>query len=123
MFTRRYTYLSALLVVAVGLGAQPAWAHAFLAHAEPRVGSTVHGAPSAVTVTFTEPIEASFSRLEVFDAKGQRIDSAPVEHPKPEELRVPLPAVPPGDYTVHWAVTSVDTHQTEGRFDFTVVAP
>src|SRR5258706_1077558 len=94
------------------VNARPAWAHAFLAHAEPRVGSTVHGAPASLTVTFTEPIEASFSRLEVFDAKGRRIDSGPLEHPQPDQLRVSLPAVPPGDYTVHWAVTSVDTHQT-----------
>jgi methionine-rich copper-binding protein CopC len=123
MSIRHSPWIGALLVAVVVLGARAAWAHAFLAHAEPRVGSTVHGAPAAVTATFTEPIEASFSRLEVFDANGQRIDSAAVEHPKPQELRVALPPVPPGDYTVHWAVTSVDTHQTEGRFDFTVVAP
>jgi copper resistance protein C len=34
---------------------------------------------------------------------------------------VDLPRLPPGTYTVVWHVTSVDTHKTEGRFDFTVV--
>ena len=27
-------------------------------------------------------------------------------------------ALPPGDYTVAWRATSVDTHRTEGRYGF-----
>ena len=30
--------------------------------------------------------------------------------------------IAPGEYTVHWAVVSVDTHPTEGRFTFSVKA-
>jgi methionine-rich copper-binding protein CopC len=59
----------------------------------------------------------------VLDAHGQAIATGVLEHPKPDELRLPLPPLSAGDYTVHWAVTSVDTHQTEGRFEFTVSAP
>ena len=29
-------------------------------------------------------------------------------------------ALPPGVYTVHWHAVSVDTHHTQGNFDFTV---
>jgi len=28
--------------------------------------------------------------------------------------------LPPGIYTVIWHVTSIDTHKTEGRYQFTV---
>ncbi len=113
-----------LVVTGAGwLGPLRVRAHAFLDHAEPRVGSAVHAAPAAVSLTFTEPVEASFCRVDVRDAQGQPIAGGVLEHPKPEELRLPLPPLSPGDYTVHWSVTSVDTHQTEGRFEFTVATP
>jgi methionine-rich copper-binding protein CopC len=117
--------VSVAVCLLVGALARPpaALAHAFLDHAEPRVGSTVRGSPAAVRLTFTEPVEKDFSRVEVLDAHERPVAAGQLEHPDPRELRVTLPALPPGDYTVHWAVTSVDTHQTEGRFDFSVTAP
>jgi methionine-rich copper-binding protein CopC len=114
------TVVCALLLAAVAATAR---AHAFLDHAEPRVGSTVATSPSSVTLSFTEPIEPSFSRIDVSDAQGRRIDTGKIEHPAPDRLNVTLPALSVGTYTVHWAVTSVDTHQTEGKFQFTVAAP
>ena len=121
---RRHVVCAAVaLFAAAALDPPRSWAHAFLDHAAPRVGSTVHESPDAVTLTFTEAIEADFSRIEVFDARDHRVDSGAIEHPNAEQLRVPLPPLPPGEYTVHWAVTSVDTHQTEGRFGFTLAAP
>ena len=108
------------LLAGLLLRAPPAAAHAFLDHAEPRVGSTVDSAPPAVTLTFTEPIEPAFSRVEVLDASGKRIDTPAPEHPHSDVLRLSLPALSPGRYTVHWAVVSVDTHPTEGSFTFSV---
>jgi copper resistance protein C len=98
-----------------------AGAHAFLDHAEPRVGSTVTS-PSAVTLFFTEPIEPAFSHLEVLDREGKRVTTEPPTHPRPDQLQMALPALASGEYTVHWAVVSVDTHPTEGSFTFSVKA-
>ena len=111
--------LTAVLLV----DARCASAHAFLDHADPRVGATVTAAPAAVVLDFTEPVESDFCRIEVRDPRAQAVPLGALEHPQPEELRVSLPRLPPGDYTVHWSVTSIDTHQTEGRFEFTVAAP
>jgi methionine-rich copper-binding protein CopC len=33
---------------------------------------------------------------------------------------VALPKLAPGLYTVIWHIASVDTHRTEGRFQFTI---
>jgi copper resistance protein C len=110
--------LGALLLLRTAL----APAHAFLDHAEPRVGSTVD-APSGVTLFFTEPIEFAFSRLEVADATGRKVETGPPEQPGPDRLAVTLPTLSPGEYTVRWAVVSVDTHSTEGRFTFSVKEP
>jgi copper resistance protein C len=35
-------------------------------------------------------------------------------------LAVALPRLGAGAYTVIWHVTSVDTHKTEGRYQFTI---
>jgi methionine-rich copper-binding protein CopC len=64
-----------------------------------------------------------FSRVTIAAAHDQRLDAGPLEQLAPTQLQLSLPLLPPGDYTVHWAVTSTDTHQTEGTFDFTVAAP
>ena len=115
--------LRLLIVAGVLATPAPARAHAFLDHADPRVGSTVSSPPAALTLTFTEPIEAAFSRVEVTDTAGKRIEAGPLQHPAPATITVSLPGLAPGSYTVTWAVVSVDTHPTEGHFAFVVKGP
>lgn len=97
-------------------------AHGFLGTSVPPADGTVRTAPDEVVITFTEPLEAALSGVTVTDADGQRVDldDAAVDADAPEVLRVGLGPLEPGLYSVHWSVTSVDTHRTEGTFDFTV---
>ena len=120
--TNRLLVVAGVLIM-LAARAAPARAHAFLDHADPRVGSTVSSPPAAVTLTFTEPIEAAFSRVEVTDAGGRRVETGPLQHPAPTTITVSLPGLAPGSYTVSWAVVSVDTHPTEGHFQFIVKGP
>lgn len=119
---RRFAAFTVLIGLCL-LRPPPARPHAFLDHAEPRVGSSVAASPATVTLTFTEAVEAAFSRVEVLDEKGGPLQVGALEHPSPETLTVSLPRLAPGIYTVHWSVVSVDTHPTEGRFTFTVKTP
>ena len=113
--------LPGFLVAAFSLlAATAAVPHAFLDHAEPRVGSSVDASPPTVTLFFTEPVEPAFSRVELERDDGAKVETGPVRYPAPDRLELPLPSLPPGEYTVRWAVVSVDTHPTEGRFTFTV---
>ena len=50
-------------------------AHAFLDHAEPRVGNTVATAPREVTLWFTQKLEPAFSSITVTNSAGQRVDT------------------------------------------------
>ena len=111
-----------LLLPAMLCLASPAFAHAFLQRASPPVGSELPASPSAVTITYTEGVEPDFSTIEVDDAHGTRVDKADPHLLGGEQtkLTVSLPQLPPGEYTVIWHVTSVDTHKTEGRFRFSV---
>ncbi len=103
--------------------ASAAFAHAFLVHASPPVGSELPVSPSSVTITYTEGVEPDFSTIEVDDSHGVRMDKADPHLLGGEQtkLSVSLPKLPPGEYTVIWHVTSVDTHKTEGRFTFSVM--
>jgi methionine-rich copper-binding protein CopC len=102
--------------------AAPATAHAFLDHADPRVGSTVSQAPGSVRLWFTETLEPAFSRVHVLDASGKEVDAndAHVDGSDATLLTVTLPALAPGTYRVQWRVVSVDTHVTEGDYTFEI---
>ena len=107
---------SVLLAVTAGTAAE---AHAFLDHAEPRVGSTVPTAPREVALFYSQNLEPAFSSVEVSDANGARVD---LGKPKisASTMRVGLKQLPAGTYRVRWQVLSVDTHTTEGSFTFHV---
>jgi hypothetical protein len=113
----------AVVPMALGLllAATPAFAHAFLERARPAVGSSIQASPPAIVITFTEGVEPHFSQIEVHDASGSRVDKGDVHSDGAEtRLAVSLPKLPQGTYTVIWHATSVDTHKTEGKFNFTV---
>jgi methionine-rich copper-binding protein CopC len=111
-----------ILSFAMLLISAPAFAHAFLKDAVPSVGSTVPTAPGEVVITFTEGVEAGFSRIAVQDAAGARVDSGAVHTVGGDEtkLAVPLRKLGPGTYVVTWHATATDTHKTQGKFSFTV---
>jgi methionine-rich copper-binding protein CopC len=110
-----------IVTAAACLSGQAAFAHAFLDHAAPAVGSEVSGSPPTVALTYTEPVEALFSTVQVTDANGARVDTGkPAARDDGRILLVGLRPLPPGVYTVEWHVTSVDTHKTEGHFTFSV---
>lgn len=108
------------VLAAVAAGAS---AHAFLDHAVPGVGSTVHGSPPEVMMRFTQELEPAFSGAKVEDANGNMVASADkaVDASDRTVLRVRFPTLAPGKYRVAWRVLSVDSHVTEGDFTFEVV--
>jgi methionine-rich copper-binding protein CopC len=101
------------------LAAGEATAHAFLDHAEPRVGNKVATAPREVTLWFTQNLEAAFSTITVTNAAGQRVDT---DKPRVSgnQMSVSLRSGGAGTYHVTWRVLSVDTHTTDGNFTFQV---
>jgi copper resistance protein C len=112
-----------LLLVILALGvAGPAWGHAFLERAEPRVGSTVRSAPTQVRAWFTQNLEPAFSTLEVSNERGERVDQGTTQPDpgNPALLQVALRPIGAGTYRVKWRVLSVDTHVTAGDFTFKV---
>ena len=114
--------MAGAIMVALGF-ARPASAHAFLDHAEPKVGATVDKPPAEVRVWLTQDLEPAFSKLQVYAADGKEIDKKD-SHLDPKDRRQLVVTVPqplaPGTYKVVWRVVSIDTHHTHGDFKFVV---
>jgi methionine-rich copper-binding protein CopC len=100
MIMSRSSFFAGLILLLLLSPTGSARAHAFLDHAEPRVGNKVAAAPRQVTLWFTQKLEPAFSTISVTNSAGERVDT--------------------GKYHVTWRVLSVDTHTTDGNFTFQV---
>lgn len=113
---------SAALAAALLGGITPASAHAHLRSASPAVDGTVQRAPTEIALEFSEAVEPRFSRVEVTDAAGTRVDQGTphADSADAKRLLVGVRPLPAGHYAVSWHAVSVDTHRTEGRYGFTI---
>jgi copper resistance protein C len=106
----RQSTLVGVIPLLISFATDPAAAHAFLDHAEPRVGNTVPTAPRQITLWFTQKLEPAFSTIT--DTGKARVSGS--------QMSISLRSGGPGTYHVTWRVLSVDTHTTDGAFTFKV---
>ena len=111
-----------LLLAALPALAGRAPAHGLLERSDPRAGSTLKTPPASVRLWFTGAIERAYSRVEVRNEQGQRVDvgESVVDAVTRKNLKIALPPLPPGRYQIEWRVLSVDAHVTQGAFTFRV---
>jgi methionine-rich copper-binding protein CopC len=97
-------------------------AHAHLAAASPKADSSVAAAPAALTLTFSEALEPSFTKVKVTGPDGSTVAvDKPTLDPAATLVTVPFTGkLAPGTYKVDWHVVSVDGHKSEGSYSFTV---
>jgi len=115
----KHASFTALASLTLMLATGTADAHAFLDHAEPRVGNKVAAPPREVTLWFTQKLEPSFSRVTVTNAAGARVDTGKARV-SGSQMSISLKPGGSGTYHVNWHVLSVDTHTTDGNFTFRV---
>jgi copper transport protein len=116
------TALAGLWLLASG---PAAGAHAVLTSSEPAAGASLDRAPAAVTLRFSEAPDPALSTVHVLDTAGHEVPAAaaPVAGDA-LALRVPLPGLRSGTWTVTWRATSrVDGHVAQGAFAFGVGLP
>jgi copper transport protein len=123
MRSLRAALLVAVLALAgVGVLASPAYAHALLERSYPAAGVSLPRAPHVMLLYFTEAPDPSLSPVSLLDSSGQIVPGVGKPTPAPgnaQELRVRLPGLADGVYTVHWrTVSKVDGHVTGGSFAF-----
>jgi copper transport protein len=114
--------LAAFWVAALALP-QGAAAHAELVSSAPERGARVERAPERVAFRFSEPVEAGFGAVRVFDAEGERVDEGELLRPDEDSRAVGVAlrgGLPDGSYTATYRVVSADSHPVSGGFVFTV---
>jgi methionine-rich copper-binding protein CopC len=111
-----------IIAASAALSLSGAFAHAHLVRSTPAEGGAVKTAPSEVTLKFNERLEPAFSSAIIRDAAGKQVDKADAHVDKSDRtvVRVSLPPLDPGVYTVEWRAMSSDTHKVNGNFTFRV---
>ncbi|MFN8662588.1 MAG: copper resistance protein CopC [Thermomicrobiales bacterium] len=103
--------------------ATPAAGHAFLASSDPAANAVVPVAPGTVTLTFTEPLETSYSRATLYDQTGAEVAGASSSiGANPNVMTVTLPSgLGNGTYSLLWrTLSTADGHTAQGYLPFTV---
>ncbi len=100
-------------------------AHAFVDHADPPVGGTIHDSPQVIKIWFTRKLDPARSKLQVFDAKGGEVDLRKVNVDVDDStlMFVSVPKLSVGTYKVVWQAVCLDHHTTHGSFSFEVINP
>jgi copper resistance protein C len=108
--------------LAFAMAATTAFAHAQLQKAAPPVGGVVTATPTEIRLKFSEGVEPRFSGITLAAEAGaaQSTGKPALDPADPSVLIVTIgQPLKPGVYTVTWHAVSVDTHKTQGKFNFT----
>ena len=114
--------------LAAGLGVLlvPAivFAHTVLRKSEPADGAVLHEAPRVIRLTFSEPPQLAFTRVELVGPDSQPVAVSPLRTAAPDSARIivadvvgPLVA---GRHRILWQITSADGHPVRGTIAFRI---
>ena len=97
-------------------------AHTHLESSEPAKNAVLTSPPSSVRLVFSSRIEAEYSKIEVTDAEGKRVneEKASGSENHRELISALDKDLKPGTYQVKWNVISGDGHRVKGEYTFTV---
>ncbi len=113
----------ALALAALALLPATAGAHALLKSTTPERGARLDAAPGQVSLRFSEPVEAEFGAVRVFDSEGREVQTGRTFHPEGRGAEVAVrlrDGLGEDGYTVTYRVISADSHPVSGGFVFVV---
>jgi copper transport protein len=115
---KRFVLLGLLLFF---LFPQSVSAHASLVQANPAANSELAKAPLQIVLTFNERLDDSLFSLDVFNSQGKEVtENKPSMGKKQRKLRIELPSLDDGLYTVSYQVISADGHPVQDSYVFIV---
>lgn len=101
----------------------PALAHAALDTSTPASGDVLDTSPTEITATFTEPLEQSYSRLQLFDSSGTEVEGTTLGFGDDGySMTLALPnELAHGTWSVLWrTLSTADGHPAQNYFTFTI---
>ena len=110
--------LSSLLLIALPA---IAYSHTSLLSSDPPRNAVLQSPPQKVTVNFLGAAEPAFSKLEVFDSKGNKVSKKAKFLEENTVMEVELSeGLKSGEFSVKWICIGLDGHKTQGSYKFTV---
>ncbi len=118
-----------LVLVIIFLAAQwslfspAASAHAFLESSDPPANAVLATAPATVTLRFTEPLETSYSRADLYNQSGAQVPGTnSAIGADGQSMSVTLPSgLSNGTYSLLWrTLSAADGHTAQGYLPFTI---
>jgi len=111
-----------LMFVAASAVQVAAWAHASLQSATPAKDAEITPAPKEVVMRFNEDLEPAFISAKVLNDAGTVVstEKAVLDANDRKVMKIALPALAPGKYTVQYTAVGHDGHRRGGEYSFTV---
>ncbi len=101
-----------------------AFAHAELVQTSPSAGERLGAGPAYVELLFNERLDPGGMSLSVLDESSRKVaEGVPERYGEGKGIRLALPELGEGHYTVSYRVISADGHPVAGAFVFTVGNP
>lgn len=124
-FRRCGALLIAALLLAAVLPSGRADAHAVLEQATPAQDEQLQKSPPDVELLFNERLDSSAdNKITVLDSSSHSVTNAKTERTEQGKgLKLALPALKEGYYTVSYSIISADGHPVSGAYVFTVGNP
>jgi putative copper export protein/methionine-rich copper-binding protein CopC len=102
------------------------YAHGALRKSEPANGAVLRAAPRVIRLTFSEPPQLAFTRVELIGPDSQRVALSPLRTATPDSTAIVVADVlgplRPGRYRIMWQITSADGHPVRGTVAFRIAA-
>lgn len=97
-------------------------AHVQMTKSQPAKGEVLATAPTVVRLWFSGEVSAEWSRIEVTNGKGERVDSGAVSNigGDAKSLQINLKPIGSGSYEIRWNAVSNDGHRNKGSSPFSV---
>jgi methionine-rich copper-binding protein CopC len=117
------TLVVTLLVAALAAPVR-ARAHAILVESSPADQAALKEAPPRALLRFNGRIEKGVSQVTLYDSAGKKLalpdGAAQRGAGPPDQLVIPLPKLPPGQYRLQYRILAIDGHATPGQIRFSI---
>ncbi|HDR7515270.1 copper resistance protein CopC [Bacillus mobilis] len=97
------------------------FAHTSVIGITPKEGEVLTVQPEQIILEFSEPVTGNVVNIELLDPSAKRVQVSKVEIlDNRTKIKVKIPNLNNGTYTVRWSMISADGHPSEGGYPFSI---
>jgi methionine-rich copper-binding protein CopC len=98
------------------------FSHVYVLECDPEIDSAVTSSPKKVKITFLGNFEPAFSKIDVFDHKGNKVSKKKTKHFEDNTIMEVelLDNLDAGEYRVKWISLGLDGHKQSEEYKFTI---